>query len=92
MDEFKRLCQEGYLAVRSQSEKLLTLLEISKAGAGTGLPCLEGDACEQVKHRLRLDQNAAAAAKHMVGQINNAEKNVRTEILECFHNWTHSGI
>ena len=36
MEEFKRLCVEGYLAIRRESKKLLTLLEISKVGAGTG--------------------------------------------------------
>ena len=56
MQEFEDACNKGYLAIRKHSRQLLQLLEMSafSAGAGTALPCLEGDALEEVKKRLKL--------------------------------------
>ena len=56
MPEFEDSCNKGYLAIRKHSRQLLQLMEISSfsAGAGTALPCLEGDAMEEVKKRLKL--------------------------------------
>ena len=56
MEEFESLCQHGYLAIRKHSRLLLQLLEINSfsGGEGTGLPCLQGDAVDEVKRRLKL--------------------------------------
>jgi len=56
MEEFESLCQHGYLAIRKHSRHLLQLLEINSfsGGEGTGLPCLQGDAVDEVKRRLKL--------------------------------------
>lgn len=56
MDEFEEACNKAYLAIRKQQRQLLQLLELSSfsAGPGTALPCLEGDALDEVKKRLKL--------------------------------------
>lgn len=63
MQEFEDACNKGYLAIRKHSRQLLQLLEMSafSAGAGTALPCLEGDALEEVKKRLKLTCRSPAS-------------------------------
>ena len=59
MDDFEDACRKGYLAIRKHSQELFQMLEMSSfsAGAGTVLPCLEGDAVEEVKKRLKLNSS-----------------------------------
>ena len=57
MDEFEDACRKGYLAIRKHSRQVIQMLEMSSfsGGAGTALPCLEGDALVEVTKRLKLD-------------------------------------
>jgi len=91
-DVFKGLCVEGFLAIRRHWQRLLMLLEMSQIAKGTGLPCLEGDACDRLAKRLRLDASEQEAAQHMGREVDAARENVRTDILDAIHGWTHSNV
>jgi len=68
------------------------LLEMSKMASGAGLPCLDGDACDKLMGRLKLDATEAEAAQHMGREVDAARENVRTDILDAIHGWTHSNV
>uniref|UniRef100_A0A7S0TUI5 PI3K/PI4K catalytic domain-containing protein n=1 Tax=Hemiselmis andersenii TaxID=464988 RepID=A0A7S0TUI5_HEMAN len=91
-DVFRSLCVEGYLAIRRHWERLMMLLEMSQIAKGSGLPCLEGDACEKLRGRLKLEASEAEAALHMGRVVDAARENVRTDILDAIHGWTHSNV
>lgn len=92
MTEFERLCVEGFLALRKHSALLLSLLHTSTLAGASGLPCLEGDAVEQVQRRLVLDRSEGEARQHMMAQLASARENMRTDILDLIHDFTHSGV
>eukprot|EP00285_Hemiselmis_virescens_P017994 CAMPEP_0173383614 /NCGR_PEP_ID=MMETSP1356-20130122/6181_1 /TAXON_ID=77927 ORGANISM="Hemiselmis virescens, Strain PCC157" /NCGR_SAMPLE_ID=MMETSP1356 /ASSEMBLY_ACC=CAM_ASM_000847 /LENGTH=99 /DNA_ID=CAMNT_0014338565 /DNA_START=208 /DNA_END=504 /DNA_ORIENTATION=+ len=72
-DVFRSLCVEGYLAIRRHSHRLLMLLEMSQIAKGSGLPCLDGDACDKLRGRLKLEASDAEAAQH-IGRVVDAAR------------------
>jgi len=94
MPEFEDSCNKGYLAIRKHSRQLFQLMEISSfsAGAGTALPCLEGDAMEEVKKRLKLGCSDRDAELHMQAELNKAKEHFSTGLLDQIHNWTHANV
>jgi phosphatidylinositol kinase/protein kinase (PI-3 family) len=94
MPEFEDSCNKGYLAIRKHSRLLFQLLEMSSfsAGAGTALPCLEGDAVEEVRKRLKLGCSDRDAELHMQAELNKAKEHFSTGLLDQIHNWTHANV
>eukprot|EP00286_Rhodomonas_abbreviata_P026551 CAMPEP_0181311138 /NCGR_PEP_ID=MMETSP1101-20121128/12969_1 /TAXON_ID=46948 /ORGANISM="Rhodomonas abbreviata, Strain Caron Lab Isolate" /LENGTH=162 /DNA_ID=CAMNT_0023417833 /DNA_START=90 /DNA_END=578 /DNA_ORIENTATION=- len=91
-ESFEGLCVAGYLAIRKHAPLLLSLLHTSRLAGAQGLPCLEGDAVEQLERRLALSKSDADARLHMIEQLEKAKENKRTEILDMVHNFTHANI
>ena len=61
-------------------------------GAGVVLPCLEGDAVEDVRKRLKLETNDRVAEQHMSAELGKAKEHLCTGILDHIHSWTHAGV
>ena len=56
------------------------------------LPCLEGDAVEDVRKRLKLETNDRVAEQHMSAELGKAKEHLCTGILDHIHSWTHAGV
>ena len=94
MQEFEEACCKGFLSIRRHSRELLQLLEMSafSGGAGTALPCLERDATEEVKRRLKLNCSDSEAQQHMSAELQGAKEHFSTGLLDQIHSWTHANV
>jgi len=94
MQEFDEACCKGFLSIRSHSRQLLQLLEMSafSGGAGAALPCLERDALDEVKKRLKLECSDNDAQVHMRAELQKAKEHFSTGLLDQIHSWTHAHV
>lgn len=94
MQEFEEACCKGFLSIRRHSRELLQLLEMSAfaGGAGTALPCLERDAIDEVRKRLKPNCSDSEAQQHMSAELQRAKEHFSTGLLDQIHSWTHANV